>query len=104
MKKMEKSFYYTKRDVSLRHSFGIKPKARPKLLPTNSIVKEFSDSFIDDEGKEVKSLYKLAVINGEVYLEAGWTGFRLLTSHQVKAYKKVNEFALAYGVKPVLIS
>ena len=104
MKKMERSFYYTKRDVSLRHSFGIKPKARPKPLPKNSIVKEFSDSFIDDEGKEVKSLYKLAVINGEVYLEAGWTGFKPLTSHQVKAYKKVNEFALACGAKPVLIS
>lgn len=102
--KRGESFYYDKRDISLRHSFGIKPEARPKPLPKNSIVKEFSDSFIDDEGKEVKSLYRLAVINGEVYLEAGWAGFRPLTSHQVRAYKKVNSFALAYGVKPALIS
>lgn len=80
----------------------LKPNAKGCPLPPNTVVEEFADS-IDDEGKEVKSLYHLAVINGGVYFEGGWVGFRPLTSKEVRTYKDVKSFALKHGVKPAIV-
>jgi len=99
------NFYFNKDDIYYkRKSLVLKPDAKGCPLPPNTIVEEFADSYIDDdEGKEVKSLYHLAVINGEVYFEGGWVGFRPLTSKEVRNYKNVKSFALKHGVKPAMV-